>query len=215
VKRRLLQPSVLLLGLVGLAVGCTQAGAPPTSPAPTAIASPSPSSSAPDSAPPSSAPPTQAATPAESPSASPAPSAGCVDPPPDLATIVALDAPARLACFGGSSLSFDATISKPILDCGIGPRVEPAWFCLPGVFLAVPDASPDTGLQSLDAYWDPASGLTPTSFTAGRTMRITGHFDDPAASTCHVASVPKGQSPEPPGAVVLGCREAFIVTAAH
>ena len=126
-----------------------------------------------------------------------------------------LDARARLACFGGSSLSFDATISKPILDCGIGPRVEPAWFCLPGVFLAVPDASPDTGLQSLDAYWDPASGLTPTSFTAGRTMRITGHFDDPAASTCHVASVPKGQSPEPPGAVVLGCREAFIVTAAH
>lgn len=128
---------------------------------------------------------------------------------------MALDARARLACFRGSSLSFDATISKPILDCGVGPRVEPAWFCLPGVFVTVPDASPDSGFQALDVYWDPASGLTPKSFPVARTVRITGHFDDPAASSCRVTSVPKGQSPEPPGDVVLGCREAFIVTAVH
>ena len=124
-----------------------------------------------------------------------------------------LDPAARLSCFGGSPITVDATVLKPIQDCGVGPRVSPTWFCFPGVFLAVPNAAPDSGLDALDAYWSPASGLTPKSFPSGKTIRVTGHFDDPAASSCHLASVPKGQSPEPPAAVVLGCRETFIITA--
>ncbi|HEX7473007.1 MAG TPA: hypothetical protein VF323_07975 [Candidatus Limnocylindrales bacterium] len=136
-----------------------------------------------------------------------------MNPPPDLAAIVALDPRTRLNCFGRSALTFVATISKPILDCGVGPRIAPAWFCLPGVFLAVPNAGPDGFMPPLDVYWNPASGLTAARFAAGRTVRITGHFDDPAAATCHVTSSPKGQSPEPHAAVVLACREAFIVIA--
>lgn len=130
-----------------------------------------------------------------------------------MTAVVLLDLPARLSCFGGSTITFDATVSKPIQDCGVGPRVSPTWFCFPGVFLAVPNAAPDSGLGALDAYWSPASGLTPKSFPPGKTVRITGHFDDPAASSCRVTSVPKGQSPEPHAAPVLGCRETFIVTA--
>jgi hypothetical protein len=130
-----------------------------------------------------------------------------------MTAVVMLDPTARLSCFGGSTITFDATVLKPIQDCGVGPRVSPMWFCFPGVFLAVPNAAPDSGLDPLAAYWSPASGLTSKSFPSEKTVRITGHFDDPAASSCRVTSVPKGQSPEPPAAVVLGCREAFIVTA--
>ncbi len=190
--------SFLILG------GCTSAAAtvPPTPAAVTAspVASVFPTAS-----------PSPSPTPAPTPPALPLPS-GCVNPPPDLATIVTLDPPTRLTCFGGSSLTFTATVSKAISDCGIGPRVEPTWFCLPGVFLDVPNASPDSGLGALDVYWNPTSGLKPASFVAGKTVQITGHFDDPVASTCHATDVPAGQSPERSDQVVLTCRETFVVT---
>jgi len=147
------------------------------------------------------------------PTASGSPAGGCINPPPDLATIVAVEPSARLACFGGSSLTFTATVSKAISDCGVGPRVEPAWFCLPGVFLDVPNPSVTADLPPLDVYWNPTSGLKPASFVTGAGLQITGHFDDPAASTCHVTDVAAGQSPPAPDQVVLACREAFIVSA--
>jgi hypothetical protein len=197
--------SIVLAGFATLAlVGC--AGVSSTAPPPSAL-TPSPLASTSATAPPTVPPPTSPP--------SPALPSGCIDPPPDLATIVALDPPTRLACFGGSALTFAATISKPISDCGVGPRVEPAWFCLPGVFLDVPDAALDSGLGALDVYWNPSSGLKPASFVAGTTVEIGGHFDDPSASTCHVTEVPAGQSPEPPDQVVMDCRETFIVTAVH
>jgi len=137
---------------------------------------------------------------------------GCTNPPAALSAIVALDPADRLACFGSASLIFEATISKPILDCGIGPRIEPTWFCLPGVFLDVPGASPESTSMPLDVYWNPSSGLTPASFPALATVRITGHFDDPAAGSCQISSAQPGSSPEPPTEVVLACRETFVVT---
>jgi hypothetical protein len=157
----------------------------------------------------SSSPGPSAAT--QSPPTSPMPS-GCSNPPPDLAAIVVLDPATQLACFGGSTLTFQATVLKPISDCGVGPPIAPAWFCLPGIFLAVPGASPDIGLPPLAAYWDPSSRLTPASFPADGTVQIAGHFDDPAARTCHLTSG-SGASPEPAAEVVLICRETFVVTA--
>jgi len=147
------------------------------------------------------------------PPTSPMPS-GCSNQPPDLAAIVVLDPAARLACFGASTLTFQATIFKPISDCGVGPRIAPAWFCLPGIFLAVAGGASDNGLPPLAAYWDPGSRLTPASFPADGTVQIAGHFDDPAARTCHITSA-SGASPEPAAEVVLGCRETFVVTTVH
>ena len=132
-----------------------------------------------------------------------------------MAAVVGLDPPARLTCFGGSSLTFNAKVSKPISDCGVGPRIAPTWFCLPGVLLTAPNNAADSGLTALAAYWDPRSGLTPKNFPLDKQLSITGHFDDPAASTCHVTDLPKGQSPEPSAAVILACRQAFIATAVH
>ena len=127
---------------------------------------------------------------------------------------MALDPAAQLACFGASTLTFKATVSKAISDCGVGPRIAPAWFCLPGVFLAVPGASADSGFAALAAYWNPSSHLTLASFRIGQTVQITGHFDDPAARTCHL-TLAAGPSPEPPAQIVLTCRETFVVTAVH
>jgi hypothetical protein len=141
-------------------------------------------------------------------------SSGCVNPPPNLVAVVTLDAAARLACFGRSTVTFDAVVFKAIMDCGAGALVDPVWFCFPGVFLDRPNAPPDAS-QFMAAYWNPASGLKPASFPFGPTLRITGHFDDPAALTCHEVDVPAGQATEPPADVVLACRETFIVTAVH
>jgi len=196
-----------LAGLVlgaALIVGCGSAGASPT-PSIATTASAAAGQATPTLA---SVSPTAVTSPSGQ--ASAVASFDCGSKPPDLATIVALDPAARLACFGGSTLVFQATVSKAISDCGIGPRVEPAWFCLPGVFLDTP--APASGPGPLDVYWDPASGITAATFRSGKTVQITGHFDDPAAATCHVASVPAGQSPAAPDAVVLSCRETFVVT---
>ena len=186
-----------------LLIGCSVA-APIASPATLSAGVGSPGSPA---TPTTSAPPASNASTPSTPS-SPKPS-GCGNPPQDLATIVVLDPAARLACFGAASLTFQATVLKPISDCGVGPRIAPAWFCLPGIFLAVPGASADSGLMPLAAYWDPSSSLTPASFPADATVQITGHFDDPAARTCHLASA---SSPEPAGPIVMACRETFVVS---
>ena len=212
VNRTVASSIVLSIGMLIAVDACSGTGptaAPPsTTPAPSVVASASGVVASPPAG--------SATPPASLPVASsePLPS-GCVSPPPDLATIVALDPAARLACFGQTSITFAATIFKPILDCGIGPQIEPAWFCFPGVFVAVPNAPPDSGLAALDAYWKPGSGLTAASFTIDKTVTITGHFDDPAAASCHITSQPAGQSQEPAADVVLACREAFVVTAVH
>ena len=197
---------VLVAGTL-LLIGCTVA-APSESPATT---SPGVGASGSPATPSASSPPSPSAA-SVAPTSSPVAS-GCVNPPPDLAAIVALEPAAQLACFGGSSLTFQATVLKPISDCGVGPRISPAWFCLPGVFLAVPGSS-DSGLPPLAAYWAPGSRLTPASFPIDKTIQIAGHFDDPAARTCHLSST-SGPSPQPADAVVLGCRETFVVTTVH
>lgn len=199
--------SVLAAALVFAACQSTASLAPTTAVSPTLPTD----SSSPDVA--RLATPSAVTSPAPTlvPTPTPGPS-GCVNPPPSLATVVALDPPARLACFGAASLSFTAIVSKAISDCGIGPRVQPGWFCLPGVFLDAPSPPATTDAPPLDVYWNPASGLKPASFIAGASVEITGHFDDPAALTCHVTDVPAGQSPPTSDQVILACRETFIVS---
>jgi len=195
--------SVLAAALVVAACQSTASPAPTTANSPTlATGSSSPSVAG-------IATPSAVTSPAPTPTPPPS---GCVNPPPNLATVVALDPPTRLACFGAASLSFTAIVSKAISDCGIGPRVQPGWFCLPGVFLDSPSPPATTDAPALDVYWNPASGLKPASFIAGASVEITGHFDDPAALTCHVTDVPAGQSPPTSDQVILACRETFIVS---
>ena len=201
----MLQPIGIVLAAAVLVAACQSSA----SLAPTNLSNPTLRAASPAAPSASTAPAAHSAAP----SASGPPPSGCVNPPADLATIVSLDPAARLACFGGSALTFSAIVSKPISDCGVGPRVEPGWFCLPGVFLAVPKPSATADLPPLDVYWNPTSGLKTASFVAGAGVQITGHFDDPAASACHVTETPAGLSPPAPDQVILVCRETFIVSA--
>jgi hypothetical protein len=67
-------------------------------------------------------------------------------------------------------------------------------------------------LAPLAAYWDPASGLAPSTFISGKSVQVTGQFDAPAAQTCQVVGAPAGQPTEAAADVILGCREEFVIT---
>jgi hypothetical protein len=122
-------------------------------------------------------------------------------PCPDTARgVLAMPAWDRVRCFGGVSVTVEGTVGH----CQGGVVfVEPAW--LGYACWAVSD---DTGTIGLHA--DPASGITfPDELVRAR---MTGHFDDPAASTCVYLEEPDpaGRTPSATEQVFL-CREAFVV----
>ena len=149
----------------------------------------------------------------------------CPSQRPDLALILALDPGQRLACFGRSALTFQATAVATEVDCN-PIQVDPAWlWCPPAAFLTPPGPAafwPGSGrvafvgpnLPMLAVYTPPGSGVDQAQFFAGASIFVTGHFDDPAAAACRVVAA----QPEPnlqvptPAEVVLACREAFVVT---
>jgi hypothetical protein len=47
----------------------------------------------------------------------------------------------------------------------------------------------------------------------GRSLRITGHFDDPAAQTCRETEAPFGGATTPPQQVIGICQTEFVLTA--
>jgi hypothetical protein len=47
----------------------------------------------------------------------------------------------------------------------------------------------------------------------GRSLRITGHFDDPAAQTCRETDAPFGEATTPPQQVIAYCQRMFVLTA--
>jgi hypothetical protein len=67
-------------------------------------------------------------------------------------------------------------------------------------------------LAPLAAYWDPASGPAPSTFTSGKSVQVTGQFDAPAAQTCHVVDASAAQPTEAAADVIHGCREEFVIT---
>jgi hypothetical protein len=167
------------------------------------------------------------------------PPPGCPGPSPDLASILALDPAHRLACFGRSALTFQATAVATEVDC-VPIKVDPAWlWCPPAAFLTPPGAAtswpgsdpvvwthrsapPDDTLRvafsgnlpTLSVYAAPGSGVDQAQFFPGGIISVTGHFDDPAAAACRVVAAQREPNLQVPTAaeVVLLCREAFVVT---
>jgi len=166
------------------------------------------------------------------------PLGGCPSPRPDLALILALHHGERLACFGRSAVTFQATAVATEVDC-VPIQVDPAWlWCPPAAFLAPPgtagswpgldavawthrSAPPDDTLMiafiggpTLDVYAAPGSGVDQAKFVRGAIMIVTGHFDDPAAASCRVVAAQLEPDLRAPTAaeIVLWCREAFVVT---
>jgi hypothetical protein len=105
----------------------------------------------------------------------------------------------RVRCFGGVSVAVEGTVGH----CQGGVVfVEPAWLAY-----ACWSVYDDSGAMNLHA--EPASGITfPDELVRAR---MTGHFDDPAATTCVSLGEPDpGTTPSASERVFL-CREAFVV----
>jgi len=178
-------------------------------------------------------------TPAVAPEPVRSPLGGCPGRRQDLASILALDPGQRLACFGQSTMTFQATTVATDVDC-VPIQVDPAWlWCPPAAFLAPPGtaaswpgpdaverihrrAAPDDGVviafiggPTLEVHAAPGSEVDQAQFVPGAILLVTGHFDDPAAAACRLVAAQLEPGVHVPTAaeVVRVCREAFVVTA--
>jgi hypothetical protein len=148
------------------------------------------------------------------------PSAECITPPVDLLTLINQTDP--VACYGDTELTVEAEpMGVGAIDCG---GVEPAWFgcsawvalqpivmgrISTGFVLAATTGPP--ALLSMFAAIHPETAVVPNDIY-GEQLRITGHFDDPAAQTCVETEAPFGV-PSDPDDVIEGCRGVFVMTA--
>jgi len=145
------------------------------------------------------------------------PSAECINPPQDVADLFYQTDP--LACYGTASLTIDGVVSGPgLVDCPVG--LEPSWFACDHHVLVSPiddhasarivlAARSPAGEILWYAALHPDLGRTNADFL-GDALRLTGHYDDPAALTCHYS--PPLQD-EDPAETVWTCRVTFVITA--
>lgn len=170
-------------------------GAPSPSPSPSEVSTPTPS-----------------ATPSAVPSASLPP--GCVNPPTDITTLYDQRTdPAGdvVACYGNAPLTLDAYVTGGgVVDCP--GSVEPAWlYCPDDGQLQLVGETRKLGAPFLLVVVDPASGVSLTEYL-DTNVRVTGHFDDPAAQSCREIEPFPGESPRPAVGVIENCRITFVVT---
>lgn len=138
----------------------------------------------------------------------------CPAEPLDATAIARLSRADRVGCFGGRDLTFRAWVVDPGEGYGGTCRNRiPDWLqdCVLPVWLlrgTADNADPTGALHALrrpDATGD-LSGV-------GRWVRLTGHFDDPAAATCTDA-ISSGfvEDSVPVASLVRACRTEFVVT---
>ena len=167
-----------------------------------------------------SAPTTDARTPrpSTSPSHSPTLLADCVNPPTvttlvdllqsqDLSTDPLGD---PLACYGSVPLTFDAAWrGGGEADCPTAP--EPAWLAC-SAYILQPIGDTGKFAPELFVAVDPSVSVSVLLTESFPNIRVTGHFDDPAAQTCRETNQPDAQSLAPVAMMVEGCRRVFVIT---
>ncbi len=160
--------------------------------------------------------------PEPSPSASPSstPPAGCVNPPTDITSLIDMMPTGPLdpggdpvACYGNTPLTFEATwLGGGVADCPAAP--EPAWLACSAFSLQAAGDTRNLGAPQLIVAVDPSASLEigPSAYAQ---VRVTGHFDDPAAQTCRETALGGGASSLAPVAETIErCRRTFVVTEA-
>jgi hypothetical protein len=149
------------------------------------------------------------------------PSSECINPPPDILTLINQTAPA--ACYGDAPITVVAEVTAVgAIDCA---RTEPVWLSCgawvslqpiavgvrtTGFVLAATSGPP--GLPSMFAAIHPDTAVASQDIV-DRQLRITGNFDDPAAQTCRELEAPFGGPATPPDEVIGYCRNLFVMTA--
>jgi hypothetical protein len=129
----------------------------------------------------------------------------------DQAAQVILTAYEQLSCYGNGSQTFEGTYGCG--GCGgFAPgSFDPAWLADPiGGAFHVLTVKPGKGIGRLDMHIPPDKGLADP--VEGSILRVVGHYDDSAASTCRIAPGPDGaQVAADQRAALLFCRERFVV----
>jgi hypothetical protein len=143
----------------------------------------------------------------------------CVNPPPDALALIYQSDP--VACYGHADLTVEGSLlsSLGVVDCFL--FVEPVWLSCPPdgglqVVLETAQAAPivlavTKGNQGPWLFFKvhPATGITLADYD-GRTVRVTGHYDDPAAQTCRIMI--DYSHAVTPAEAIMGCRGTFVVT---
>jgi len=142
------------------------------------------------------------------------PAMGCLDAPPDVEALIEFQDGTRddaVACFGDTPLTIEASwTGGGVADCPMAP--EPAWLACSAFSLGLVGETRKVGAPQLFVAVDPSTSPLPEPATD---VRVTGHFDDPAAQTCHETVVGGGaETLAPAAATVEQCRSVFVITAA-
>ena len=117
-----------------------------------------------------------------------------------------------VACYGDAQLTFEATwLGGGEADCPAAP--EPAWLaCSPFGLQAAGDMR-KVGPLELFVAIHPSASLS-IAFEPYAQVRVTGHFDDPAAKTCHETQLGDAETLAPAAETIERCRREFVVTEA-
>lgn len=119
----------------------------------------------------------------------------------DLAAVPPLEA---LHCYGRSELTITGTIRVREPDEDAPILFSPSWLAEPNPELYL---APGIGYHPLpDADIEAPED--------GDEVRVRGHFEDPAATSCRASAAPDAESPTlpQPARVVLDCRATFVWT---
>jgi hypothetical protein len=130
----------------------------------------------------------------------------CPTLPDDARAFGVLPVEVLVHCFGSSELSFELGANVYCLADGVRV-VEPAWFGS-GCGELSGDAC---GGCDLPIAADPVSGVKIPDQEHAR-WSFTGHFDDPAALTCHAPTPAAGDSIAPEDYAIHLCRMTFVLT---
>ena len=132
--------------------------------------------------------------------------------PADLLEFSVVDAAAVVSCHGDAPVTFEG-LSVPCDGCAwtADGDPQPAWLMNPYTnVLYMTPIETDSGWQTT-LILGPSLTLDPA--WVNHRLRITGHFDDPAALTCHqdvnADSVEWWTGQE---SIINGCRQSFVVT---
>ena len=127
---------------------------------------------------------------------------------PDLQATILMAAWDRLACFGDRSLTFEGTYGCQGCGGAVAGEFEPGWLAYPLNFdWLFPDFDSDP--RYLELRFEPDSSVDRPP--VGSIVRVTGHFNDPASSTCRMSDG-EGASVDSRTAELL-CRERFVIDA--
>lgn len=156
--------------------------------------------------------------PSASASPSSSPPVGCVNAPIDITTLIDMMPTGPLdpgvdpvACYGNASLTIDATwLGGGAADCPNAP--EPSWLACSSFSLQAAGDTRKVGAPQVFVAIDPSADLSSISEPMMQ-VRVTGHFDDPAAQTCHETQLGGGAASLAPVAETIEqCRRTFVVT---